>query len=403
MKILEINKYFYIKRGAEKHFFDVVDLLGANNEVAVFSMKHRNNLSSKWEKYFLSTVGFTQEYSWKQKIKGSFRDLYSIEAKKKINRLLDDFKPDVVHIHNIYHQLSPMILFEIKKRNIPIVMTVHDYKLVNPNYNLFHNGKFYDRCLNGKYYQCFFDKCFKNSYLQSFLAMLEMYWHEFFGTYKKNIDLYIVPSNFVKNILVERGIDERKIEILPHFVKSDKKNIEDIENGEKYVLCIGEVSKSKGTDELINLFKSIEGANLYLAGSVKNDFEILSGNNIKYLGHLQEEELKKYIKNSLCVISGSKLPETFGLVALEAISLGKPFIGFESGAYAEIIQNGKNGFLVKNRREMKEIIVNILDNKGLFNENSIRQEAIKKYNEENYRKSIENIFLKLVSGNIDKN
>jgi len=156
MKILEINKYFYIKGGAEKHFFDFVDLLKrAGNEVAIFSMQHEKNIYSEWSRFFISTVGFDGNYSIWQKIKGSFRDLYSFEAKKKINKLLDEFNPEIVHIHNIYHQLSPMILFEIKKRNIPIVMTVHDYKLVNPNYNLFHQGKFYDRCLDGKYYQCF--------------------------------------------------------------------------------------------------------------------------------------------------------------------------------------------------------------------------------------------------------
>lgn len=397
MKILEINKYFYIKRGAEKHFFDVVDLLSANNEVAVFSMKNDKNLSSKWSKCFLSEVGFTKEHTWRQKIKGSFRDLYSFEAKAKINRLLDDFKPDVVHIHNIYHQLSPMILFEIKKRNIPIVMTVHDYKLVNPNYNLFHNGKFYDRCLNGKYYQCFFDKCFKNSYLQSFLAMLEMYWHEFFGTYKKNIDFYIVPSNFVKNILVERGINESKIAVLPHFIARTKKEKHQKRSEEKFVLCMGQISKEKGVEEIVDIFRKIDGIKLYIAGSIENNFKILKHENIKYLGLLGKEELERYIQESMCIVSGSKLPETFGLVALESISQGKPFVGFESGAYGEIIKNGENGFLIKDKNEMKKIIENITNGKIFFDESKIRERANFKYNKDVYRKEIESIFNTLVS------
>ncbi len=98
---------------------------------------------------------------------------YSFEAKRKINAILDEFKPDIVHIHNIYHQISPAILFEIKKRGIPVVMTVHDYKLINPNHSLYLDGKPYQRCANGKYYQCFFDKCVKNSYAKSFLASLK--------------------------------------------------------------------------------------------------------------------------------------------------------------------------------------------------------------------------------------
>ncbi|KKQ46751.1 MAG: group 1 glycosyl transferase [Candidatus Moranbacteria bacterium GW2011_GWD2_37_9] len=270
MKILEINKFYFPKGGADKHFLDVVALLeSAGHEVAVFSMKHLKNKKSRWEKYFVSTVGYTSEYSLAEKIKGIFRMFFSLEAKRKINKLLDDFNPDVVHIHNIYHQLSPMILFEIKKRGIPIVMTVHDYKLVNPNYNLYHNGKFYNRCQNERYYQCLLDRCVKNSRAKSFLAMLEMYWHDILGTYRKNIDLYICPSEFMKNILVKRGLNEKKVKVVPHFILSDKNENQEDENSprEKYALYFGRISKSKGVENLIEIFKDIPEMKLYLAGN----------------------------------------------------------------------------------------------------------------------------------------
>ena len=106
---------------------------------------------------------------------------FSLEASRKINALLDEFEPDIVHVHNLYHQMSPAILFEIKKRGIPIVMTVHDFKLINPNHSLRLKGKAYRRCANKKYYQCFLDKCVKNSYALSLLAALEMYWHQFYS------------------------------------------------------------------------------------------------------------------------------------------------------------------------------------------------------------------------------
>lgn len=407
MKILEINKYFFVKGGAEKHFFDVVDLLEKNgHEVAVFSMSHDKNLNSRWSNYFLSTVGYTDEFTLVQKIKGVFRMFYSFEAKKKINRLLDEFNPDLVHVHNIYHQLSPMILFEIKKRNIPIVMTVHDYKLVNPNYNLFYQGKFYNRCLDGKYYQCFLDRCFKNSYFQSFLAMLEMYWHEFFGTYKKNIDLYIVPSEFVKNILIERGVDKDKIRVLPHFISSAKKEETQEKEGEKFALCMGRISKEKGVNDVVSIFSQLNGVSLYLAGSIENGFKIPNSKNIKYLGHLSKEELEKYIQESMCVISGSKLPETFGLVALESISQGKPFVGFNTGAYGEIIKNGENGYLAKNKNEMKGIFEDIISGKIVFNEDKIKYEANLKYDRKAYMNLLINIFkgaIDRIGMDIDKN
>lgn len=398
MKILEINKYFYIKGGAEKHFFDLLDLLaGAGNEVAVFSMEHEKNFPSKWSNFFLSKVGFDEGCNIWLKIKGGFRDLYSFEAKRKINKILDEFKPEIVHIHNIYHQLSPMILFEIKKRNIPIVMTVHDYKLVNPNYNLFHQGKFYDRCLNGKYYQCFLDKCFKDSYFKSFLAMLEMYWHDFLGSYRKNIDEFIVPSEFAKNILIERGIPKRKIKVIPHFIAQSKEDsLEKNENqGEKYALFFGRIAKGKGVEDLADIFKDGEGLKLYLAGNTEDKSLVYESERIKYLGFLGKDLLKGYIKKAQFVISPSKLPETFGLVALESIREGVPFVGYNSGAYREIISHGVNGYLAKNREELRKVVDNF-EQLNNFDKGKIKKEALAKYAAEDYYNKLMQVFKNLI-------
>lgn len=394
MRILQINKFNFPKGGADKHFLDLVEFLESKgHQVAVFSMRHPKNMPSQWEKYFVSTVGYTNEYSLWQKIKGIFRMFYSFETKRKINKLLDDFQPDIVHIHNIYHQLSPAILFAIKKRKIPVMMTVHDYKLINPNYSLFHNGEFYNRCKNGKYYQCLVDKCVKNSYLKSFIAVLEIYWHnKILKTYQKNIDLYIVPSLFARNILSDGGVDSRKIEILPHFINKDKDKDNETHttllysnvSGVRYGFYFGRISKEKGADKLINIFENLNGIKLYLAGSVEDGLKINNLKNVKYLGFLGQEKLKKYIENSKFVISGSRLPETFGLIALEAIAKGKPFIGFNTGAYSEIIQNGINGYLVNSENEMKKIINEIVSGELIFNSEKIKNEALEKYNPEKF-------------------
>lgn len=392
MKILEINKYYFVKGGAEKHFFDVIDLLkSAGNEVAVFSMAHNKNRQSEWNKYFVSEVGYSNEYRLLKKIKGVFRMFYSFEAKRKINKVLDEFQPDLVHIHNIYHQLSPIILFEIKKRGIPIIMTVHDYKLVNPNYNLFHNGKFYDRCRDGKFYECLLDKCIKNSYAKSFVAMLEMYWHEILGTYRKNIDAYIVPSEFVKNILTERGINKSKIKVLPHFIDENKEEVFDNGSAEKYALFAGRIARGKGVEDIVDVFRDKKDMKLYLAGNIENESIIKSDSNIEYLGFLGKDILKKYIRNASFVISPSKLPETFGLVALESISEGVPFIGYDSGAYGEIVKNGENGYLARDKEELKELIEKVgqLNN---FDSEKIKREALQKYGSKEYYRKLLSVF-----------
>jgi glycosyltransferase involved in cell wall biosynthesis len=410
MKVLEINKFYYRKGGADKHFLDVSELLQKEgHEVAVFAMHSQHNLETPWKKYFLSEVGYVQGYSVWQKIKGAFRMFYSLEAKRKINQLLDEFQPEVVHVHNIYHQLSPCILFEIKKRNIPIIMTVHDFKLINPNHALYLDNKAYDRCRDGKYYQCFLDKCVKNSYSKSFLAMLEAYWHKFLGTYRKNIDLFIAPSDFVKNTLTEWGIPAEKITVLPHFIPESNPDIISIlpsmeemsqNEDEKYALYVGRISKEKGAETLIDIFQNISGLKLFLAGAVENGFVIPKSEKIKQLGFLSQSELQKYIAGASVIVSGSKLPETFGLVALEAIAEGNPFIGFETGAFSEIIRDGQNGYLVSNNEEFKNRIEQIAEGKVSFDPNVIRSEAKVRFAEQKYVKALLNVFGPLA---IDKN
>jgi glycosyltransferase involved in cell wall biosynthesis len=397
MRILEINKFYFAKGGADKHFLDLVELLESNgNEVAVFSMRHARNLESSWKKYFVSLVGYTEGYSSWKKMKGISRMFYSWEAKKKINVLLDKFKPDIVHIHNIYHQMSPVILFEIKKRKIPIVMTVHDYKLISPNHGLFLNGKIYNRCREGKYYRCFFDKAVKNSYAKSFLAMLEAYWHgSILKTFEKNVDFYIAPSRFAKRILVEDGLPEEKIIVLPHFISKNKIK-DEMKIDESYALYFGRLTREKGVQELIKIFNTIDGMRLYLAGETENNLKRKENNRIKYLGYLDQEQLTAYIKNSRCVVSGSKLPETFGLTALEAIANGKPFLGYRSGAFPEIIENGVNGLLVENEARLWDAIAKVASGEIKFNSKKIRELANNDYDANNYLRNLIGQFERLI-------
>ncbi len=408
MKILEINKFYNAKRGADKHFLDLISLLKKDgHQVADFSMRQNDDEFSDWKKYFLSTVGYTESFSFWEKIKGTFRMFYSFEAHRKINAILDEFKPDVVHVHNLYHQMSPTILFEIKKRNIPIVMTVHDWKIINPNHSLRLNGKAYRRCANGRFYQCFLDKCVKNSYAKSFLASLEMYWHGWLGTYSKNIDMYIAPSEFVKNILSEWGMPSEKIIVIPHFMPDNQKNGSrkcSFSVAGPYALYAGKISKEKGVDFLLETFANFSGMKLYLAGELEDGFAVPKNSNIVNLGFVPTDQLNEYIRNSKCVVSASQLPETFGLIALEAMSHGKPFVGFNKGAYGEIITDGVDGFIVSSKKEFKKKLEQIAGNKMIFNESEIKERS-KKYDDQTYLKEISNLFSEAVAKKVsdDKN
>jgi glycosyltransferase involved in cell wall biosynthesis len=242
------------------------------------------------------------------------------------------------------------------------------------------------------------------------LATLEMYWHNFLGTYEKNIDHYIVPSEFVKNILISRGLNSQKITILPHFISTELeptqnneskfKNIireqflqEEIES-EKYALFIGRETEGKGVKKIIRIFKSIDKNKLYLAGDL-NYAKNRKTAKIKNLGWLNASNLKRYIQKAQFVISTSSLPETFGLVALEAISQGTPFVGYKTGAYPEIITNGENGYLIEKNESFKKIIEKINNGKIKFsNQKKIRQEALDNYGNVRYYNKLIRLFKK---------
>jgi len=365
MKILEINKFNYLQGGADKHFLDLVKLLRSKgNEVAVFAMHNNRNDFSPWKKYFVSRVGYGKNDSFWEKFKGALRMFYSFEARRKIKKLLNDFQPDIVHIHNIYHQISPSILSVIKKKNIPIVMTVHDNKLVYPHYL---PNRETERIGNFSFFDFVWNREFKESLIKSFLTALEFEIHNrYFNIYDKNINIYISPSEFTKRKLIKGGITEEKIIVIPHFSNlesSEEKSEINIKN--KYVLHFGRLSKEKGTDTLIEIFKNLPRINLYLAGKIEDDLQIPKLSNIKHIGFLNRKELERFVKNSLFVVSTSKLLETFGLVALEAIKNGKPFIGFSGEAFEEIIEDNKSGYLCQDEAEMKEKIRKLVKDEGL--------------------------------------
>lgn len=355
MRILEINKFNHIRGGADKHFLDLVRLLQkSGDEVAVFAMDHPENLHSDFSKHFVSRVDF-ENGSLLNKLKGTFRVFWSFEARRKIAKILDEFQPDIVHIHNIYHQISPSILPEVKKRGIPIVMTVHDWKLICPNYLLNCKEPFCEKCVSGKYWHCVSKKCVKNSFAKSLIAVLGLRFHRYLKVYEKNIDLYIAPSRFVKSILVQAGFPEKKIKALAHFAEAEISDEEQTANGDGYALYSGRISKEKNVHELIDIFKNLP-MKLVLAGNKEDGFEIPRHANIKYVGFKNNVEMKKLVKNSIFVVSASRLAETFGLVALEAIVAEKPFIGYDVGGYSEIIENGANGYLAKNEKDFKNKI-----------------------------------------------
>jgi len=397
MKILQVNKYHYPKGGADKYYLKLSQKLKeANYEVANFSMLHPKNLDSKWSKYFVSNIEFNNS-KFIDKLKTPGRIIYSLEAKNKFEKLVKDFKPDIVHLHNIYHQISPSILNITRKYQIPTIIHLHDYKLICPNYQLFTNNHTCQACLKKRYYNCFFKKCLKNSYSKSALASLEMYiHHSILNIYKKNIDHLISPSKFLKNKFVEFGWPSEKISVLYNPFDSTLETKKDLKR-KNYLLYFGRLSKEKGIDVLLNALKSTnESLKIVGSGSYENQLKKLAKEknlNVEFLGFKEGDDLISIISEAKAVIIPSIWWENMPLNMLEALSLEKPVIASSTGGMPEIIKEGENGLLFKPgsvselREKIKKLNQLDLDKMG-----KKAKESVKHLNEDSNLKAIEEIY-----------
>lgn len=363
MKILLVNKFYYPNRGADKYFLFLEQLLREKgHEVHVFAMASNKNLSSPDTKYFSPEVDLQAQSFW-GKARAAKSIIYNQAAKKRFTNLLTDFQPDIIHAHNIYHQLSPSILDAARKMKIPVVMHLHDYKLICPNYKLYSQGKYCKKCVNGNYWQCTKNLCVDNSFIKSFWSSLEMtIHHKVLKIYEKGVNLFIAPSKFMKNICLEAGWPENKFVVLENI--SPIKPITGLAL-EDYLLYFGALEEEKGIDILI---KAVAGTNKKVKiageGSYKENLMKLSRENkvdIEFLGKLEGADLHILIEQALAVVIPSRWPENMPLAAIEAMSAGKAIIASDIGGLSELIENKKNGYLfpVNDIQKLRDIIMSL--------------------------------------------
>ena len=349
MRILQINKFFYLKGGSERYMFNLSKLLEEKrHSIAFFSMDHPNNVKSSWSKYFIKNVNYNKSLSLKEKINLFKNTLYSREAEKNLSKLIDYFKPDITHVHNFNHQLTPSVLVALKKKGIPIIATLHDYKLVCPSYLMLNHGSVCELCKGGRFYNCLRTRCHKNSLSKSMLATLESYLHHNILNSYRHIDRYICPSLFLMNKLQYMGFKGDLISI-PNFV--DLKNLEFANSSEKNkIVCWGRLSHEKGISTLI---KAVSKMNIELDiigdGPIKSTVErkIKTQNikNINIIGCLSGDELFNRIRKSSVAVITSQYYENNPIAILEAFALGMPVIASRIGGIPELVKDDETGLL----------------------------------------------------------
>ena len=380
MIILMVNKFYYIKGGSETYYFALKRLLESKGHTVVdFSMQDDKNFVSPYSDYFVKNVDYNNKEGIFSRIKAAADIIYSYEAKRKFEQLVNEVKPDCIHLHIFQHQISPSILDVIKKYHIPTIYTAHDLKMLCLNYKMMHHGKLCEQCRGGKYLHCVLNKCVKDSYLKSCVNVVEGYVHRWRHSYDV-INVIITPSLFYKNIFEKFGINCNRVIHIPNFIDFNKPENEFSEDRENYYLYFGRLSEEKG---IMTLIKAVENLNVQLkiagTGPLEEDVRQYVADkkisNIMFLGFKTGEELSNIVGNAKAIILSSEWYENGPYSAIEALQLGRPIIGADIGGIPELIDN--NGYLFKsgNIDSLKDAILKLekLDNEqyGVFKDNSL--------------------------------
>ena len=374
MKVLLINKFFYLRGGSEKTFFDTADILQKKgHRVLFFSMNASENRSSAYAPYFVSEVDYESPRSLKNKITSAGRMLYSFEAKNRLAKLLTMEKPDIAHLHNIHHQISPSILHTLASHHIPTVMTLHDYKIVCPVYTLLSQGRICEKCAGGNYFHCWVQKCCKDSRIKSLLSAAEMYLHHSLLHTYRFVDVFTSPSRFLISKTTQMGFS-REVLYLPNFINPDDYAPLATKTGND-IIYSGRLSAEKG---LFTLLKSLKGINvrctIYGEGPLREELETYARtkdlSRVIFAGHVQHERLIQAIQQALLVVLPSEWYENRPYAVLEAFACGKPVIASAIGGIPELVADGRTGltFQPGNYIQLRRKILDMLSDSAKIND-----------------------------------
>jgi len=347
MRILLVNKFLYQKGGAETYVFKLGEMLTKHgHQVEYFGLENEKNIVGNNAGSYVSDIDFSTGVG--KNLKAPFRIIYSGEARKKLKKVLYDFKPDIIHLNNIQFHLTPSIILEANKfrkktkSDLKIIYTAHDYQLICPSHGLFDTDiRVCEKCLGGNYTHCLRTKCVKGSLMKSFLGMMDAYTWKISKAYSY-IDKIICPSHFLKGKLDTQKRFADKTVALHNFIE-DKK-IETVVKDD-YVLEFGHLSRDKGTNTLLAVAKRIPDVRFLFAGYGVAVDDMKDIDNAQYVGFKTGEELVSLISRAKCSIYPSEWYENCPFSVIESQMFRTPVICSRMGGIPELVKDKQTGLL----------------------------------------------------------
>ncbi len=357
MRLLGVHRLHHRKGGAEGVHLDHLALFRSRGwACAEFAMAHPDNEASEWSAYFPSE--FTPP-SGLSSLKALPRFFYSGEARRKFARLLDDFRPDVIHAHGVYHHLTNSILKPARERGVPIVYTLHDYKLVCPAYHFYteQNGVC-EKCRGGRQWNCLTHRCSHGSLAMDALYAVDGLAQWYGGALREAVARFVGPSRFIVEKFAEHGFPRAKLRYVPNFFESaddaavSPGAVEAIRAAHgRHILYFGRLSAEKGLDDLIDAAVSA-GAPLVIVGDGPKRDELERqaqrlGARCVFTGHLKGAALWAHVEAASAIALPSVSYEIAPKSVLEAQARGRPIVTTRIGGLPEMVEDGVSGLVVE--------------------------------------------------------
>lgn len=399
MRIIVANYRFFIAGGPEKYMFKFMEAAEKKGiEIIPFSVNNPQNENTPYSKFFAKPRSKQLMYADTKKsisnIFGMIRaTVWNYDAEYRLRKLIRYTNPDVVYILHEVNHLSPSIIRACKKEGVRVVHRISDFFMFCPKYDFLCGNEICESCLYGDYKKAIEMKCVKGSKFATLLRVFAMKLYEWTNIYA-DVDQFVCTCEFTKGKLIEGGIPENKITCIPTFIDATRIN-PSYEHG-KYFLFLGRMAHQKGVFYAIEAMKYLKNSDyvLKITGSItesKEDQEILrfiKDNNLEkkiiFTGFLTGENLENLIKNATCVVCPAIWYENMPNTVIESYAYGKPVVASRVGSLAEIIDDGKTGFLfeMKNSYMLAEKLKKFIydyDLASIMGENA-REKCEKEYN-----------------------
>lgn len=320
-------------------------LLENGHQVVDFSMQDRRNLASDTAQFFVAAQSYAAPTGGDgPSVGAALKLIHSREAVQRIGHLMDEHRPDIMHCHNIYHQLTPSIIGAAKRRAIPVVLTLHDYKPVCPTYTRLRGDKVCSECLGGRFANVVKHRCADGSLAKSTVLFAEAVVQRLMGNYDK-VDTFIAPSQFMRESVTAHRFDTDRVNVLYNGI--DCRAITPSYEDWGYALYLGRLSPEKGVETLLGAHAKIaERISLKIAGTGPLERQLQTNyRGADFLGHLSGTALSEAIRKAALIVIPSEWYENCPMSILEAMAHGKPVLASNIGGIPELVEDGQTGLL----------------------------------------------------------